>query len=404
VILPVEPRGKKINRERTEKRRKLFKAFSASTALSSMILGGAQLASPTYAQFNDSQEEEIEIGACFIFPKVIEEDYRDLSVTLSAEVISKAKAAIMTGEQLKEKNTAISKLTSSDGSGKSGSNDNTGAAGAGGGTEDSVLVSQQKSLESQLSDAQTQLKTVNSKIQEIEKDYQTLTALSQSIKSYVDISLKEAKTDGNEKLIEIENLVNEINGIKFAAIKECTYDEAYFAEVLKPMEQAKVELNEVVKELEGEETKFKSLLDKYEKDLHSYKESLQSYNTDSARLESEINGIKSKINKVKEQIESEAKAKEEKEKNKQSPPAEKPNNNGKPANQDPAAKPGDSKSVPPAEGEKAAPPDGKPKDDQSDKTADGDQETENQPDAVPDETVSAQDSSNAADTSEGSGQ
>lgn len=400
----MEPRGKKINRERTEKRRNLFKAFSASTALSSMILGGAQLASPTYAQFNDSQEEEIEIGACFIFPKVIEEDYRDLSVTLSDEVISKAKAAIMTGEQLKEKNTAISQLASSDANGKNGSADSTVAADAVAGTKDNQLVSQQKSLDSQLSNAQTQLKAVNSKIQEIEKEYQTLNTFSQSIRSYVDISLKEAKTDGNQKLTEIENLVNKINGIKVAAINECTYDEAYFAEVLKPMEQAKVELKEVLKDLESEEVNFKNLLDKYEKDLQSYKDSLQSYNTDSARLESEINGIKSNINKVKEQIEAEAKAKEEKEKNKQSTPAEKPNNNEKPANQDPAAKPGDSKSVPPAEGERAAPPDGKPKDDQSDKTADGNQETENQPDTVPEaETVSAQDSSSAADTSEGSG-
>ncbi|TYS47018.1 hypothetical protein [Bacillus infantis] len=384
-----------------EKRKRLFKAFAASTALSSMILGGAQLASPTYAQFNSTQEKEIQIGACFIFPKVIEEDYRDLAVNLSEEVIAEAKAAMIAGEQLKEKNTAISELNSLNDNKLDDSETNSDNTDAGGGTAVNQLTFQKNSLVSQLNSVKSQLRAVNSGVQEMENKSKALAAYSQSIKSYLESVLKESKTNGSLKLVEIENLLAEINGFKDKAINDCKYEKVYFSEVLTPMNQATEGLKEVLKKLEDEEVSFISLLDESEKNLQSYTDSLQRYRTESARLENEIASIKSNIEKVKGQIEAEAaakaKAKAEKEKNNQSPPAEKPDNTGKPANQE-SAKPEESKEVPPADEEKAAPPAGEQKDNASDKPADNGKAPDNQQDAGADpDTGSAQGNNSTAE-------
>ncbi|WP_306010193.1 hypothetical protein [Bacillus sp. MMSF_3328] len=385
-----------------EKRKRLFKAFSASTALSSMILGGAQLASPTYAQFNSTQEKEIQIGACFIFPKVIEKDYRDFAVNLSEEVIEEAKAAMIAGEQLKEKNTAISisELKSLNDNKLDDSETNSDNTGAGGGTAVNQLTLQKNSLVSQLNSVKSQLRAVNSGIQEMENESKALAAYSQSIKSYLESVLKESKTNGSLKLMELENLLAEINGFKDKAINECKYEKAYFSEVLTPMNLATEGLKEILKKLEDEEVSFISLLDESEKNLQSYTDSLQRYRTESAMLENEIASIKSNIEKVKGQIEAEeaAKAKAEKEKNNQSPPAEKPDNTGKPANQDSSANPGESKAVPPADEEKAAPPAGEQKDNASDKPADNGKAPDNQQDAGTDpDTGSAQDNNSTSE-------
>ncbi|PAE24709.1 hypothetical protein [Bacillus sp. 7894-2] len=333
----MEPRGVRIKRMRRKRRKQMAKTAATSFALSSSIVVGAHFISPTYAQFNSTDEANSTIEACFIFPRTIEKEY----VTKSEDIFKKLDEEIQQALSIKSSITEIdadAKLKNV----KPYSNGHTNPSEPAADSSASIkgLTATRSSLESHINSMQNNLSTAKQDLNAVNSLSSQLSASIQQLENY-NTALEAAVTKSQTHTEELTTLLDTIKGFKDQAITECTYEETYFDEQISKMnsfsEKAETLLTQVKKEQTASLEKVISYKDKLnhlrntERDIQNEISSLVS---EIDNLNNSISSIDAQIQKLeKEQQEAEQKKKAEKE------AAEKKKNESKPSEEKPAADP-----------------------------------------------------------------
>ncbi|MEH7522605.1 hypothetical protein V7149_04870 [Bacillus sp. JJ1503] len=257
------PRSSRHRSNKRKQRKRMFKAFSSSVAVSSLILGSGHLVSPTYSEFNSVKEQEVDISACFIFPQTIEQ-MRDRTVVLQEEakaILDEAlgKVAELDVESMNKKLDSLKKDAETE------AGDETGEA-------DVAAPSQESGLDMNTIDglqgAQVQLKADIAALENIMNTLQnTITANEEEIKALDEITKEidemvtqleeiitevfpKARDQIQEKLDEINEIIEYILEIKDVAIQDCKFEPQFFEDILLQMNTEKAKTEEFISNLE----------------------------------------------------------------------------------------------------------------------------------------------------------
>lgn len=242
------PRSSRYRGNKKKIRKRMFKNFSSSFAISSLILGSAQLVTPTYSEFNSINEQEIDIKACFIFPQTIE-DIKEKTSLLHQEAVAFKEDALSQAA-----NVNIDSVMGGIDSYKESiaNKDQTPTDNFTGDTNTiEGLQALQNNLQAELSSIQNTITSNEegmNKLQVITTELNDLLIQTESIITDV---FPNAIVESEDRLIEIIKFIQFIEDYMNRAIEECNFSQEYFNEILNEMEIYKLGTEEVITELEN---------------------------------------------------------------------------------------------------------------------------------------------------------
>lgn len=332
----MEPRGVRIKRMRKQKRKQIAKAAASSFALSSSIVVGAHFISPTYAQFNSTDEVNSTIEACFIFPRTIEQDF----VIKSEEIFKKI------NEDIQQALTLKSSITEIDVDGnlkkiKPYSNGHTNPSEPASDSNASIkgLTATRSALESHISSLQQNISTAKQDLASINSLSSQLSSLIQQLEVY-NTSLKTAVTNSQTDTKELTILLDTINGLKDQAITECAYEETYFEERITKMESFSKDAETLITQAKEEQATSLQKVSSYKEKLNQLTKVENNIHDEISKFESSIEHLNNRISNINAQIQTlEQQQKEEQKKKAEKEAAEKKKNENKPPEEKPATTP-----------------------------------------------------------------
>lgn len=294
----------------------MFKAFSSSVAVSSLLLGSGHLVSPTYSEFNSVKEQEVDISACFIFPQTVEQ-MRDRTVELQEEakaILDEAlgKVSELNVESMNEKLAGLKKDAGTE-------------AGAEGETEGGAPSQEQESgadvitieglqeaqallaaeiavLENTIATLQNTITTNEEEIKTLEEITKEIEGMVAQLEEIITTVFPKAQEQIQEKLDEINEIIQYILEIKDAAIKDCNFEPQFFEDILLQMNTEKDKTEVFISNLEeklattGEEI---TQLKNNALELQTAMEELKQANVE---LLASIESIKAQIAAINQQI------------------------------------------------------------------------------------------------------
>lgn len=334
----MEPRGVRIKRMRKQKRKQIAKAAASSFALSSSIVVGAHFISPTYAQFNSTDEVNSTIEACFIFPRTIEQDF----VIKSEEIFKKINRDIQQTLSIKSSITEIDvdgKLKNI----KPYSNGHTNPSEPASDSNASLkgLTAIRSALESHIGSLQQNISTAKQDLASINSLSSQISSLIQQLKDY-NTSLETAVTNSQTDTEELTNLLDTINGFKDQAITECAYEETYFEERISKMEGFSKDAETLITQAKEEQATSLQKVSSYTEKLNQLTKVENNINDEISKFESSIEHLNNRISNINAQIqtlEQQKQQEDEQKKKAEKEDAEKKKKENKPPEEQPAATP-----------------------------------------------------------------
>ncbi|MGD6894448.1 hypothetical protein [Bacillus infantis] len=297
-MVPRTPRIKKYKR----KHLKILKITSVWLAASSILFGGATLATPTYGEFNHSSEQEIDIQACFIFPQTILE-FLELSKQYTEENKAGISNVLNASNELgiDLMNEQLSEVENSP------SEPETGGGSLGGSvTGDTSTI---KGLQDLISSYNAQISFLNSSIEMNKQRANTITSLiteaeklTISIKELLEGSFAEQKQTSEERMVKIEEWLTIIISSKEKAIEECKYTEEFFENIIFEMKELTSVNNDLYEQLENEETKIEQQSLDFTSRIENLKATLKSIDEQNLKLAEEITSYEGQIASAMQQI------------------------------------------------------------------------------------------------------
>ncbi|KQL21451.1 hypothetical protein LIS82_24975 [Cytobacillus solani] len=295
----MEPRFMRQKGKLKKQKRRLFRIFTSSVAISSLLLGTARMTGPTYGAFTSIQDQEIGVQACFIFPKEIEKrrdltyEWKEEAIVLMQEILAKAGEIDVAG--MTEKIDGMIKAEEEDGTEAppAVSFDTTTIEG---------LQAQQESLRAEIAAIQLTIAENEQKVSDLGALISEIQEMQTKLQEVLANDFPKGEQKAQENLKKMEETLEFIRGIVQLAIEQCNYDPEFFELILTQIEGFKEELILFMEEFaEGKiltEEQVKQLDMKME-EVNKAMEALRQQNTD---LLAKITEIESTIAAIDQQI------------------------------------------------------------------------------------------------------
>jgi DNA repair exonuclease SbcCD ATPase subunit len=297
----VEPRSVKHKNKLRKQRKRWFRTFTSSVAISSLLLGTARMTGPTYGAFTSVQDQEIGVQACFIFPKEVEKrrdltyEWKEEAIALMEDILAKASEIDVAG--LTEKiEGMINPEEGKDSAGEAPAEisfDTTTIEG---------LQAQQESLRAEIAAIQATIAANEQKVADLEAIILEIQELQTKLQDILANEFPKGELKAQENLKKIEETLEFIKSIVKLAIEECNYDPEFFELILTQIEGFKEELTLSMEEFaEGKILTEEQLeqLDMKMEEVNKAMEDLRKQNTD---LLAKITEIESTIASIDQQI------------------------------------------------------------------------------------------------------
>lgn len=297
----MEPRSVKHKNKLRKQRKKLFRTFTSSVAISSLLLGTARMTGPTYGAFTSVQDQEIGVQACFIFPKEVEKrrdltyEWKEEAIALMEDILGKASEIDVAG--LTEKiEGMINPEEGKDSAGEAPAEisfDTTTIEG---------LQARQESLRAEIAAIQATIAANEQKVADLEAIILEIQELQTKLQDILANEFPKGELKAQENLKKIEETLEFIKSIVKLAIEQCNYDPEFFELILTQIEGFKEELTLSMEEFaEGKILTEEQLeqLDMKMEEVNKAMEDLRKQNTD---LLAKITEIESTIASIDQQI------------------------------------------------------------------------------------------------------
>ncbi|TCJ06252.1 hypothetical protein [Cytobacillus praedii] len=294
----MKPRSMRHNSKVKKQKRRLFRTFTSSVAISSLLLGTARMTGPTYGAFTSIQDQEIGVQACFIFPKEIEKrrdltyEWKEEAIALMEEILAKAGEIDVAG--MTEKIDGMLKAEEDDVEAPPVATFDT--------TTIEGLQAQQESLRAEIAAIQLTIVENEQKVSDLGVLISEIQEMQTKLQDILTNEFPKGEEKAQENLKKIEETLEFIKGIVKLAIEQCNYDPEFFELILLQIEGFKEELTLFIEEFAKAKTLTEEqieLLTAKIEEANKAIEALQQQNTD---LLAKITELESAIAAIDQQI------------------------------------------------------------------------------------------------------
>ncbi|WP_419393292.1 hypothetical protein [Cytobacillus praedii] len=240
----MKPRSMRHNSKVKKQKRRLFRTFTSSVAISSLLLGTARMTGPTYGAFTSIQDQESEVQACFIFPKEIEKrrdltyEWKEEAILLMEEILAKTGEIDVAG--MTEKIDGMIKAEEDDVEAPPVASFDT--------TTIEGLQAQQESLRAEIAAIQLTIAENNQKVTDLGILISEIQEMQTKLQDILANEFPKGEEKAQENLKKIEDTLEFIKGIVKLAIEQCKYDPEFFELILLQIEGFKEELTLFIEE------------------------------------------------------------------------------------------------------------------------------------------------------------
>ncbi|MBS4190151.1 hypothetical protein KHA94_08025 [Bacillus sp. FJAT-49705] len=293
------PRSSRYKKRKKMQRKKMLKNFTTSVAISSILLGSAQITRPTYGEFNSRNDQDSDIQACFIFPRTVEE-YRDRTYELQQETEvlindALAKLSELDISTMNEKLDALNEEKA----------DEEGATPPDFQADTSTiegLQALQSQLQSEIIAIQNTIAANEQQIAALQEIITEVQELITKLEEIVSTVFPEAKEQAQLKLDEMIEIIQIIEEIKDRAIQECKFDPEFFNNILEQMNMYKAKTEELILKLDEELVKTEELIQEMNEKATELNDNIEALQTENEGLLAKIVEIESQIAAIDQQI------------------------------------------------------------------------------------------------------
>lgn len=315
----MDPRSERIKKRLEEKRKRLRRVFTSSIAISSILLGSAKLTTTTYGEFNDSEEQDIAISACLVFPKYIEEQ-KEKAEELAKEMEDELEEALSTIEELKidDFTKKVGEAIKEDTEGEAAPPSSSAPPG------DSSTVEGLKAVQAQLSSeitaAEGEIQSNTEKVSQITELAAELQALQTALGKIAGEALPKVKEDIQNKTEQFKEIKKFIEEAREQVEFPCKYDPEFFPMIMDALleieEKAKKnteKMEEAIKQTEEQVKQFEEQSKQFEDNMKSLEAANESLKSKITALQQEIASIDTQIEQLIEKQKEEERLKKLKE-------------------------------------------------------------------------------------------
>ncbi|MFO1444351.1 hypothetical protein KDN24_14320 [Bacillus sp. Bva_UNVM-123] len=283
------------------KRQNRLKTFIYGIVVAVLIISGINLITPAYGRFFSPQEDKIDVQACFIFPKTIEEHKEQTdklrweAEDLMDELIGKISELEITemNERMEELEKSSNETHIPDSSGENQIDSSTIEG----------LRALQSALQAEISAIESTITANEQRISDLENAITELESLISAIENVIENDIQAVKMQVDQKLEEILELIQYIEEIKDRAMEECNYDPLFFSERLAQMDFNKQVTENLLQKLEEEHAQLTEQIQKFSDQVTAMKVSITSIQSENESLAGQISGLMNQIASIDQLIE-----------------------------------------------------------------------------------------------------
>lgn len=289
------------NEKHKKRQKKTLKIFIYCVVAAVLIISGISLITPAYGRFFSPHEDKIDVQACFIFPKTIEEykeqtdklrwEAEDLMDELTGKV-SELEITAM-NERMDEWEKSSNEIQIPDSGGEN--------------QIDSSIIeglqALQSALQAEISAIKSTITANEQRISDLENAITELESLISAIENVIENDFQAVKLQVDQKLEEILELIQYIEEIKDRAIEECNYDPQFFSEKLAQMDFNKQVTENLLQKLEEEQAQLTEQIEKFSAQVTAMNDSITSIQSENESLAGQISGLMNQIASIDQLIE-----------------------------------------------------------------------------------------------------
>lgn len=275
--------------EKRQKRQKVLKISIYCVVAAVIIVSGINLITPTYGRYISPQEDKMDVQACFIFPKTIEE-YKEQTDKLrwEAEDLMNELMGKMSELEITAMNERMDEWTKS--SNETHMTDSAIDYQVDRSTIDG-LQAFQSSLQAEISAIDSTIAANEQKISNLENAITELESLISALENLIEHDFQAVKMQSEHKLEEILNIIKLIEEIKDRAIEECDYDLLFFTGILAQMDFNKQVTENLLQKLEEDQVQAEDQIQKLLDQVIALNDSITSIQSENISLAGQISGL-----------------------------------------------------------------------------------------------------------------
>ncbi|TYS63976.1 hypothetical protein FZD47_10765 [Bacillus infantis] len=298
----MDPRSVRIKKRLEEKRKRLRRVFTSSIAISSILLGSTKLTTATYGEFNDSEEREIAISACIVFPKYIEEQ-KEKAEELAKEMEEELEEALSTIEELKidDFTKKVGEAIKEAAEGESAPPSSSAPPG------DSSTVEGLKAVQAQLSSeitaAEGEIQSNTEKISQITELAAELQALQTALGKIAGDALPKVKEDIQNKTEQFKEIKKFIEEAREQVEFPCDYDPEFFPLIMDALTVIEEKTNKNTEKMEETIKQTEEQVKQFEKQSKQFEDNIKSLEAANESIKSKITALQQEIASIDTQIE-----------------------------------------------------------------------------------------------------
>ncbi len=298
----MDPRSVRIKKRLEEKRKRLRRVFTSSIAISSILLGSTKLTTATYGEFNDSEEREIAISACIVFPKYIEEQ-KEKAEELAKEMEEELKEALSTIEELKidDFTKKVGEAIKEDTEGEAAPPSSSSPPG------DSSTVEGLKAVQAQLSSeitaAEGEIQSNSEKISQITELAAELQALQTALGKIAGDALPKVKEDIQNKTEQFKEIKKFIEEAREQVEFPCDYDPEFFPMIMDALTVIEEKTNKNTEKMEETFRQTEEQVKQFEDQSKQFEDNIKSLEAANGSIKSKITALQQEIASIDTQIE-----------------------------------------------------------------------------------------------------
>ncbi|MGN7399394.1 hypothetical protein ACTHO0_06015 [Cytobacillus praedii] len=294
----MKPRSMRHNSKVKKQKRRLFRTFTSSVAISSLLLGTARMTGPTYGAFTSIQDQEIGVQACFIFPKEIEKrrdltyEWKEEAIALMEEILAKAGEIDVAG--MTEKIDGMIKAVEDDVEAPPVASFDT--------TTIEGLQAQQESLRAEIAAIQLTIAENNQKVTDLGVLISEIQEMQTKLQDILANEFPKGEAKAQENLKKIEDTLEFIKGIVKLAIEQCKYDPEFFELILLQIEGFKEELTLFIEEFAEAKALTEEQIEQLSAKIEEVNEAIEALHQQNTGLLAKITELESMIAFIDQQI------------------------------------------------------------------------------------------------------
>ncbi|MED3549367.1 hypothetical protein [Cytobacillus praedii] len=294
----MKPRFMRHNSKLKKQKRRLFRTFTSSVAISSLLLGTARMTGPTYGAFTSIQDQEIGVQACFIFPKEIEKrrdltyEWKEEAIILMEEILAKAGEIDVAG--MTEKIDGMIKAEEDDVEAPPVASFDT--------TTIEGLQAQQESLRAEIAAIQLTIEENNQKVTDLGVLISEIQEMQTKLQDILANEFPKGEAKAQENLKKIEDTLEFIKGIVKLAIEQCKYDPEFFELILLQIEGFKEELTLFIEEFAEAKTLTEEQIEQLSAKIEEVNKAIEALRQQNTDLLAKITELESTIAAIDQQI------------------------------------------------------------------------------------------------------